>query len=244
MRVWVGLCGRLCWRDEGVYPAEELAIRCHTPLLTFPGYDSLRARTTHEQGAGGLMEIRHLVETAFGEARGRADNGKSRGEVNRNRSAEFVSRLATALHRECEGDEQVIALSKHNADHRERFGVNELLFDITVCRTDTVASGTSGGELSFVTKGLWAVESEMAKDKREALIDFNKLVLAGAENKLFVGPQVSDEGDYLRVLGAAARHCSGNLFVALIPHPGEWADAAHADVRVWQWTASAWESVN
>ncbi len=77
-------------------------------------------------------------------------------------------------------------------------------------------------ELTYVTRSLWAVESEMAHDTREALHDFNKLVLAASSNKLFVGPKVANADAYLNSLLLPARCCSGSIFVALVPHPGTW----------------------
>ncbi len=181
------------------------------------------------------MDIRRLIEVSLEMAQRRPDVGANDGEVHRNRSKNFVESLAAELGREYEGAGSVAALSKHNSDNRKRFGMNELLFDVTVCQYSTVTSATSATELSFVTNGLWLVESEMARNKREALYDFNKLVLGESENKLFVGPHVSNQDDYLRVLGAAAVHCSGNTFVALVPHPDQWSNEVSQGVSVWRW---------
>ena len=112
-----------------------------------------------------------------------------------------------------------------------------VLLDVAVVEYGTVDSGISGKELIFVRNGVWAVESELARDKRQALFDFNKLVLAATDNKLFVGPRVGDEEDYLRVLGEAAQHCTGRVYVALIPHPDEWPEKGSQDVLAWAWEA-------
>jgi hypothetical protein len=73
---------------------------------------------------------------------------------------------------------------------RAQFGMQELLFDVVVFEKGEVVA-TGGELLCFVRKGLWIVESELARNSRQALYDFNKLVLGNATNKLFVGPQVS-----------------------------------------------------
>ncbi len=187
------------------------------------------------------MNIRNIVASALTDAQS-ADfaPSKDKGELHRERSKQFVESLSSRLLEQCAGNGAVAALSKHHDDHRHRFGVNELLFDVAVVEYDTVNSGASGKELAVITKGLWAVESEMAKDKREAMYDFNKLVLAESENKLFVGPRVADEADYLRVLGACARHCNGRVYVALIPHPEKWLESGAADVVAWEWEAGEW----
>jgi len=71
---------------------------------------------------------------------------------------------------------------------RMDFGVNELLFDVLVCEYASTRAAKSNKDLLFVSKGLWAIESELARDSRQALRDFQKLALADCENKLFVGP--------------------------------------------------------
>ena len=81
----------------------------------------------------------------------------------------------------------------------------------------------------------------MATNKREALYDFNKLIMGQAKKKLFVGPRVQNEADYLRVLGEAARNCAGELFVALVPHPSKWPADNENSVRVWAWQSAQWK---
>ena len=135
-------------------------------------------------------------------------------------------------------------MTKHDGQYRHLFGMNELLFDVALVSYDIVDSGNSGKDLAFVTRGLWIVESEMAKDKRQALFDFNKLILGQADNKLFVGPNVHDDADYLRVLGRAASNCSGSLYVALIPHPDQWPVSTEDPVGVWAWREHTWEPMS
>ncbi len=171
-----------------------------------------------------MENIVNLVITACRNARKISDVDEQVAITHKNRSINFVECLAQLLHNQYEAIENIATLSKHNPENRAKFGVNELLFDITTCQFSTINSGKSNKELAYITKGLWVVESEMAKDKRQALYDFNKIVLADSENKLFVGPLVhhSEEADYLNVLAAAATYCKGNLYLALVPHPGNW----------------------
>jgi hypothetical protein len=189
------------------------------------------------------MDIKPLILEALASAQNKEDVSGSTGEVHRDRSKNFIECLAAQLQQAHAKHGNVASMSRHNEGHRERFGMNELLFDISVFQYDTVGSGSSDKELSFVTKGLWIVESEMAKNKREALYDFNKLVLGKAEKKLFVGPRVHDEDDYLRVLGKAAGNCDGEVYVALIPHPDKWPVAPADSVKMWVWRSGSWEPV-
>lgn len=187
---------------------------------------------------GKAVNLGRIIEESFEAAKEKPDDGETPGSIHRNRSKNFVESLACELEKWCKGNGSVASLSKHNQDNRDQFGMNELLFDVTVCQYSTVISSTSGKELYFVTKGLWLVESEMARDKRQALFDFNKLVLGNSENKLFVGPHVDNEDDYLRVLSAPAEHCSGETFVALIPHPDVWLEEVDHCINVWRWDRS------
>ena len=190
------------------------------------------------------MDIKAVVVGALEAAQGEDDALVTDGERHRSRSIRFVECLAARLlqeHGDCE--KKLASMTKHDGQYRHLFGMNELLFDVALVSYDVVSSGSSGKDLAFVTKGLWIVESEMARNKREALFDFNKLVLGQADNKLFVGPHVHDEGDYLRVLARAASACSGSLYVVLIPHPDEWPVIAADSVGVWAWRESTWEPV-
>lgn len=123
-------------------------------------------------------------------------------------------------------------LAKHSNYYRREFGLNELLFDILVCETDRVTSSNRKKVLTYVTKSIWQIESEFSRNSREAMYDFNKLVLGASENKLFIGPQVSNERAFLQPLEKPARYCASNTYVALVPHPSEWK-RVNPDVHCW-----------
>ena len=138
------------------------------------------------------------------------------------RSRDFVAALGDQLGALCADEPDVRVFTKHDERNRGEFGMNELLYDVTVCRTATVDSAAQGKRLHYITAPIWHVESELAKDSRQALFDFNKLVLGAALLNLFVGPLVHDAASFLDVLRAPAPYCAGRVFVALIPHPSEW----------------------
>jgi hypothetical protein len=189
------------------------------------------------------MHIGSLVQTALERAAGEPLSRQSRQELHRERSSLFVENLATQLRRHSWDWDDVVVLSKHIGTNRERFGLNELLFDILVCRTAHTSSASRNEDLTYVTRGLWAIESELARDSREAILDFNKLVLASCENALFVGPQVADEVAFLKPLAAAAAHCSANVHLALIPHPSVWNEESALGVRSFNWRDDKWVPV-
>ena len=136
-------------------------------------------------------------------------------------------------------DEAVRVFSKGCRANRKEFGLNELLYDVSVCRSGTVRSSVHGRQLPYIREVLWQVESEFALDGREALKDFNKLVCGSAQNKLFAGPLVAANEGFINVLLPAARVCTGRIVVVLLPHPGRWGDAAF-EVRGWELKVDRW----
>lgn len=131
----------------------------------------------------------------------------------------WIKTLAEEFQSEFENDLSVRIFSKHNYSNRQDFGLNEFLYDIVVCKVGKVQSAVQNKTLYYVREVFWQIESEFARDSRQALIDFNKLVLGSAKNKLFVGPRVNDNHSFLDVLRPAAQACQGNIFASLIPHP-------------------------
>ncbi len=180
---------------------------------------------------GPQFDVAHILACALACANLQVDAGKTDAKIHRNRSKNFVECLAQRL-RDCYArDPSIRVLSKHWEENRAELGVNELLFDVLVCQTAKYSSPTNSRALTYVTKGIWAIESEFARDSRQVLYDFNKLVLAAADYKLFIGSHIRKdkainnpeiEPRWLEALKAVALHCTGKLYVALIPHPSEW----------------------
>jgi hypothetical protein len=167
--------------------------------------------------------IKNLVKNALLDANTEVKSAKNKQELHRNRSKYFVEFLGEQLRLGLSDKGPLVrVLTKHNSDNRTDFGLNELLFDVMVCEIATVKSARGTKPLIYISKGLWAVESEMAKNSREAIYDFNKLCLSSCENQLFVGPLTSDNNAFLEPLRKVAQACQGNVYVALIPHPSEW----------------------
>lgn len=145
----------------------------------------------------------------------------------------------------------VRVLFRNNPDKQNRaeFGMNELLYDVCICRTAEHTAVRGERMLRYVTGAVWLVESEFARDSFQAVKDFNKLVIGHAENKLFIGPCLSpnDEPRYLAALlpvaRASAHNGASSVYAALVPHPGEWATPPTADVTLHRYTAAGWETL-
>ncbi len=164
--------------------------------------------------------LKDLIPRSFQKAKKAQFLNQAQQDLHRKRSQEWVKVLAENF-RECYSnqDNKVKVFSKDFGEHRTEFKVNELLYDIAVCRTSETFSAQKGTPLTYIQDALWAIESEMAGDSREAIIDFSKLVMGSARNKLFIGPKVNNQGNFNNVLLAPAGHCSGTVYLAIIPHP-------------------------
>ena len=166
--------------------------------------------------------VLQCVGQAFDDARRHPISATTAQHLHAGRSRHFVAALGEQLGALYVGHPDVRVFTKHDDRNRTAFGMNELLYDVTVCRTATVSSAANGKRLHYVTAPVWHVESELAKDSRQALFDFNKLVLGAAALNLFVGPLVHDVQEFLNVLRVPASCCLGSVYVALIPHPSDW----------------------
>ena len=171
--------------------------------------------------------------------------------LHQRRSGEWVRCLAHELTTLVGDDPDVRVLYRNNPDEANRadFGLNELLYDVCICRTTEHPSARGGRSLRYVTGALWLVESEFARDSSQAVKDFNKLVIGRAENKLFIGPRLggADEPGYLDALlpvaRAAADDGASRVYAALVPHPGEWATPDVADVMLRRYAGEGWETL-
>jgi hypothetical protein len=187
------------------------------------------------------MNIVDQVQIALDRAIDEPMSISDAGRLHRERSRLFVEHLATLLRDHFRPDDSIAVLSKHYEENRARFGLNELLYDVLVCKTATTRSPVNQEELTYVTAGLWAIESEFARDLREALFDFNKLVLSSAENCVLISPMVSDTEAYLECLSGAAGECQGSVYVVFVPHPADWTESGKPRARGYFWQDGRWQ---
>jgi hypothetical protein len=188
-----------------------------------------------------MISVTEWVRTAFSMAKLAPDVKGLRGIVNQDRSRRFVEALGDIARNQRNSDSERV-LTKHNESNHAEFGLNELLFDVLWCDTAATPAMEADVMLRYVTRGKWAVESEFAGDSRKALFDFNKLVLADAEAKLFIGPTTPNWKAFLAPLGVAAENVRGQLYVALVPHPREWKSRNEQDIMIFRWSSGSWEN--
>jgi hypothetical protein len=187
---------------------------------------------------------RTIIEKAFQLAVTESKELKSKPEYNTRqklhamRSQVWVETLAeTFRDHYSKVDENIRVFSKYfkgkEGKQRKDFGLNELLFDISVVKINTIESPRHK-ELTYIEKALWIVESEMAKDTRQLVLDFSKLVMGDAKNKLFAGPINTYNKEQLEIFKKIALNCRGNFWVALIPHPGDWKESKLNELHLYR----------
>ena len=190
------------------------------------------------------MQHCELVRKAYDYARKNTPNKAGSPEaLHRERSANFVACLSEVL--EMEFSQQIpdlrVFIRGKNAN-RPDFGLTELLFDIALVEADSIPHPRSDKPIGTITRCLVVVESEFSRNPRQALKDFNKLVLANADVKLFIGPRLQDQVTYLECLASVAKNITGDLFLALVPHPDSWSDLPFPKVHAWKWDTDQWEA--
>lgn len=187
---------------------------------------------------------RTIIEKAFQQAVFNAKQKSSEANITSDdlqklhalRAREWVEALADNFREYYKKADNYRVFSKYysgeNEEQRKDFDLNELLFDISVVKINKTLSPRNI-ELPYIEKAEWIIESEMAKNTRELVYDFNKLIIGDAENKLFVGP-ISDEIEkFIPKLGEIARNCRGTVYLSLISHPEMW-DKEHSRPKIWK----------
>ncbi len=180
------------------------------------------------------QDVKQLLQEALQQAQSKPDTGETTQKINLNRSRSWVKALAEQFKKRYGGDSEIRVFSKDDYSNKKDFGLNELLYDVLVCRVGEVESSLHKKKLLSIMGVEWQVESEFAHNTRSTLVDFNKLVLGSAKNKLFVASQVKKgtENSFLKVLQPAAGYCTGDVYVGMIPHPANWMDIEN-DVHLW-----------
>ena len=174
-------------------------------------------------------------------------------KLHRKRSARWVDALAKELRCFCKSGDGNVRVFWRTGEEDPDFKLKELLFDIAVCETEETESIEQQKLLRFVSRCLWLVESELANDSREIIVDLSKLVMGSSEFKLFVAgiPLLDTVGrkrrkeKILEMCERAADRCSGTLYFCFIPYPSEWnkPDADEYEPSVWLWSKAHWHGV-
>ena len=195
------------------------------------------------------LDIKTLITGAWEKALHRAvqtTGEESRGPVHRDRSSTWVDCLGKAFQKKYQGEGQLV-FWRQNKSNKKEFDLNELLFDVSVCKVNEVESIEKKIMLQFVSKCYWQVESELDDgDSREITKDFSKLVMGLSDNKLFVSSyQGARQEQILSMCSRIARKCAGNLYMCFIEHPKKWEQNPAAPV-VFRWDSNvlSWDEIS
>ena len=108
------------------------------------------------------MDLLDILFASYQEASAFEDIEENEGKRNKERSQRWVNSLGKQFQGlfPIESGFRVFYLG--NDDNKTDFGLNELLFDISVCEVGTVRSAFHESELIFVRGSIWQVESEFS----------------------------------------------------------------------------------
>ena len=203
-------------------------------------------------------EVKQLINSSYRRAlRQRDPRGVGLGQVHARRSQDFVEALAHNFrtHFRKGNNSGVRVFSRHSSRDRDVLGTNEFLFDVHVCRMG-ILKRPSGKELFYVAEPLIQVESEFNTNKssradtglKAQMIDFSKLVVGAAAQKIFIGGFLSGDPQWIAdalspLADKAAR--TGQVFAFFLPHPSLWSKGKHRTAKVdhaFQWRSGRWKS--
>ena len=194
---------------------------------------------------GGNIDLSELINTAWAKTlKNRAMTGgnteKSRGQFNLEASSLWLDSLGKEFRNRYK-DKGLRVFWKGNKSNRNQFGLNELLFDISVCQVEEVPSIRKRTPLPFVSNCYWQIECELNdSDSREITKDFSKLVMGKSDNKLFVSSyQRDNQMEVRRMCSPIAGHCTGRLHLCFIDHPRSWGGVPELPV-LFRWEDNDW----
>lgn len=195
--------------------------------------------------AGNLQE---LIQAAWREALNSSQDigvESDQGKINSERSKKWMNSLGRQFESQYDSkDDRVLWIG--NRDNKGDFGMQEMLFDMVVCRISRVNSLRNRTPLHFVAKCYWQIESEFNRDNSTEIVkDMRKLVLGSSKNKMFVASHKSTgqewENRVLTMCSKIAKCCDGKLFFCFIAHPEDWSKKSAPSPSIYQWINGAWK---
>jgi hypothetical protein len=189
------------------------------------------------------MNIQHIINTSFNDATKSFVMGTSSQSLTRARERVWIKMLSTHL-ADALGEHDCRVFSAYNRGNIEDFGTEQLLYDIQVCRVGvTTTADKKKEQLHYIQASLWQIEIDFSRGIHPAIFAFNRLVTGNAENKLLIGAHLkTGRNTYIGTLKASAMACSGNVYLALIPHPEDWDDD-DLSIDVWQFIDGDWGEI-
>lgn len=190
------------------------------------------------------MNIGHILRSGFHDARAALVMGTSAASLARARERAFAKTVASQLQEALFADD-IRVFSAYSRGNKSDFGTEQLIYEIEACR---VAKGNTADRLkepfAYVTSPLWQIEIEFSREWHDAVYAVNRLCCGSAESKLLITAQRSGvHGEFIDTLKTGASHCSGNFYLALVPHPQDWDDS-DGTLDIWQLDDDTWRTVS
>ena len=186
------------------------------------------------------MNVRQLIYSSFHDARLRLAMGTSPPALARARERVFVKSLTAQL-RAVLGGEDIRIFSLYGRGNQVDMGTEHLLYDIQACRiAESRFAGKRAAAFYYIAAALWQIEIDFSRELRPLLFAINRLNCGDAASKLIVAAQVgSQRSTFIDSLSAPLSAGSGQVYLALVPHPEDWDDDEHP-LDVWRFEAGEW----
>ena len=159
---------------------------------------------------------------------------ESEGTKNARLSELWVESLAEALRGQYNESDGYRVFSKKYTGNKSEFKIQEFLYDITVVGTRKVLSANGKTWLEYPHEIIWHIESEFhAHDSRESMVDFGKLMMSGAQERLLILPSGENIEEWAKELLFGLRNDTpGSMRLAFLPHPKRWGSSGANDIEV------------
>lgn len=163
------------------------------------------------------------------------------GIQNKKRSSKFIELTTKSLMREFPLINDYFVFSKE-LPRDKYFNRSEFLFDIHVCKADTLTS-IKNKKVKYIKESLIQIESEFAKDTSQVVIDFSKLVCGSGKLKIMIVSKCEDKDKFVESLKDIACNISENLYLIVLRHPSEWDTSSLQDYDVFYFSDNHWITV-
>ena len=176
-----------------------------------------------------LKLIEKILKEAMLDCRSRATTivpEENKKKLHSQWSSAWVEKIADGLRNEFPESEGYRVFSRGYKENKKSFLLSEYLFDVTVIKVAEMNSASGKAKLEFPEETILHVESEFqSNDSRASIVDFGKLLMSAAENKLLILPSGGRiEAWAKQELARISDKCTGDFYLAFVPHPREWAD--------------------
>lgn len=188
-----------------------------------------------------LTVINHILN-AYKQAIEKHIESNNKTKQNKMRSSKFIELITEKLKYQFPSNNNFAVFSKEMSKDLD-FNRYEFLFDIHVCKIDTLIS-VKNKTVNYIKESVVEIESEFAKDTSKVLVDFSKLVCGNSELKIMIVSKCHNEDNFIKSLKYIAREINENIFLIVLRHPSEWNNTAIQDYSLLCFRNDDWVRVN